>query len=129
MSRCCSPVAAKATTEAESTSSVSSANAARFTAHSTDIAKAEGECGIITTMINKYNAENPDMKVSQNVVAWPGYPQLTAQVAARDPPDVVTMHSGVISDYADAACSSRSSRSCAKPGSTRQASPPRACAR
>ena len=66
----------------------------------TDLAKAEGECGIITTMINKFNAENPSTKVSQNVVAWPGYPQLTAQVAARDPPDVVTMHSGVISDYA-----------------------------
>ena len=66
----------------------------------TDIAKAEGECGIITTMINKYNAEHPEAPVSQNVVAWPGYPQLTAQVAARDPPDVVTMHSGVISDYA-----------------------------
>ena len=66
----------------------------------TDIAKAEGECGIITTMINKFNAANPRTPVSQNVVAWPGYPQLTAQVAARDPPDVVTMHSGVISDYA-----------------------------
>ena len=35
-----------------------------------------------------------------NVVAWPGYPQLTAQIAARDPPDLVTMHEGVISDYA-----------------------------
>ncbi|MBA3730317.1 MAG: sugar ABC transporter substrate-binding protein, partial [Sphingomonas sp.] len=54
-----------------------------------DVAKVEGECGIITTMINKFNAENPGIPVSQNVVAWPGYPQLTAQVAARDPPDVV----------------------------------------
>ena len=67
---------------------------------STDIAKAEGECGIITTMINRFNAENPDIKIDVNVVAWPGYPQLTAQVAARDPPDLVTMHEGVISDYA-----------------------------
>jgi len=66
----------------------------------TDVAKVEGECGIITTLINKFNEENPRTPVSQNVVAWPGYPQLTAQVAARDPPDVVTMHSGVISDYA-----------------------------
>ncbi len=66
----------------------------------TDASKAEGECGIITTLINQFNAENPETFVSQNVVAWPGYPQLTAQVAARDPPDVVTMHSGVISDYA-----------------------------
>jgi len=67
---------------------------------STDIAKAEGECGIITTMITGFNAQNPDVKVDVNVVAWPGYPQLTAQMAARDPPDLVTMHTGVISDYA-----------------------------
>ncbi|HEY8591491.1 MAG TPA: extracellular solute-binding protein [Sphingomicrobium sp.] len=67
---------------------------------STDVSKAEGECGIITTMIDKFNAENPDVRIDVNVVAWPGYPQLTAQVAARDPPDLVTMHSGVIGDYA-----------------------------
>jgi multiple sugar transport system substrate-binding protein len=66
----------------------------------TDPAKAEGECGIITATINKFNADNPDVRVSSNVVAWPGYPQLTAQMAARDPPDLVTMHTGVISDYA-----------------------------
>ena len=66
----------------------------------TDLAKVEGECGIITSMINKFNSENPRTPVSQNVVAWPGYPQLTAQVAAKDPPDIVTMHSGVMSDYA-----------------------------
>jgi multiple sugar transport system substrate-binding protein len=66
----------------------------------TDLSKVEGECGIITTMINKFNAENPDVKVSSNVVAWPGYPQLSAQMAAKDPPDLVTMHTGVISDYA-----------------------------
>ncbi|MEJ7777056.1 MAG: extracellular solute-binding protein [Sphingomicrobium sp.] len=65
-----------------------------------DLAKAEGECGIITTMIARFNAENPDVQVDVNVIAWPGYPQLTAQMAARDPPDLVTMHSGVISDYA-----------------------------
>jgi multiple sugar transport system substrate-binding protein len=67
---------------------------------SVDVAKAEGECGIMTALINRFNAENPDVRIDVNVVAWPGYPQLTAQVAARDPPDVVTMHSGMISDYA-----------------------------
>ncbi|HJP69824.1 MAG TPA: extracellular solute-binding protein, partial [Sphingomicrobium sp.] len=67
---------------------------------STDVAHAEGECGIITTLVNRFNAENPDIHVDVNVVAWPGYPQLTAQMAARDPPDLVTMHEGVISDYA-----------------------------
>lgn len=66
----------------------------------TDIAKAEGECGIITTLVNRFNAENRDAFVDVNVVAWPGYPQLTAQMAARDPPDLVTMHQGVMADYA-----------------------------
>ena len=66
---------------------------------STDVAKAEGECGIITALINRFSAENPDLNVRVNIVAWPGYPQLTAQVAAGDPPDLVTMHQGVISDY------------------------------
>jgi multiple sugar transport system substrate-binding protein len=66
----------------------------------TDVSKVEGECGIITAMINKFNAANPDVVVSSNVVAWPGYPQLSAQMAAKDPPDLVTMHTGVIADYA-----------------------------
>ena len=66
----------------------------------TDVATAEGECGIMTALINRFNAENPDLHVDVNVVAWPGYPQLAAQMAAGDPPDLVTMHSGVISDYA-----------------------------
>lgn len=66
----------------------------------TDPSKVEGECGIMTATINQFNAQNPDVHVSSNVVAWPGYPQLTAQMAARDPPDLVTMHAGVISDYA-----------------------------
>lgn len=67
---------------------------------STDVSKAQGECGIITTLVNRFNAENPDVRIDVNVVAWPGYPQLTAQMAAHDPPDLVTMHEGVISDYA-----------------------------
>lgn len=66
----------------------------------TDVSKAEGECGIMTALVDSFNAQNPDIHIDVNVVAWPGYPQLTAQVAARDPPDLVTMHEGVISDYA-----------------------------
>lgn len=66
---------------------------------STDIAAAEGECGIMTTIINRFAAENPDIKVDVNVVFWPGYDQLTAQLAANDAPDLVTMHGSVISDY------------------------------
>lgn len=66
---------------------------------STDVAKAEGECGIVTTILNKFQAENPDIRLRINIVAWPGYPQLSAQVAAGEPPDLVTMHQSVISDY------------------------------
>lgn len=67
--------------------------------NSTDVAAADTECGILTTLINKFEAENPDIRLKTNIVAWPGYPQLSAQMAAGDPPDVVTMHQSVISDY------------------------------
>ncbi|HVI99992.1 MAG TPA: extracellular solute-binding protein [Sphingomonas sp.] len=66
---------------------------------STNIAAAEGECGIMTAIINKFEAENPDIHVVENVVFWPGYDQLTAQLAANDAPDLVTMHGSVIADY------------------------------
>ncbi len=65
----------------------------------TDISKAEGECGIMTAIINRFEKENPDVRVVENVVFWPGYDQLTAQLAANDKPDLVTMHGSVISDY------------------------------
>lgn len=66
---------------------------------SVDVAKAETECGILTTIINRFEAENPDIRVSVNIVAWPGYPQLSAQIAGGKPPDLVTMHQSVIADY------------------------------
>ncbi|WP_439635369.1 ABC transporter substrate-binding protein [Oceanicaulis sp.] len=65
----------------------------------TDIASAEGECGIMTAIINKFEAENPDIRVEENIVFWPGYDQLTAQLAANDIPDLVTMHGSVLPDY------------------------------
>ena len=68
-------------------------------ASSTDVESAEGECGIITTLINRFNARNPDIHVKVNIVYWPGYDQLSAALAAGDPPDLVTMHQSVISDY------------------------------
>jgi len=66
---------------------------------STNVQMANGECGIMTTLINKFNAENPDIDVKVTTVEWPGYDQLTAQMASRTPPDIVTMHNSVISDY------------------------------
>jgi multiple sugar transport system substrate-binding protein len=64
-----------------------------------DPARANGECGIITAMINQFEKQNPDIRVVENTVAWPGYDQLTAQLAANGPPDLVTMHSSAIPDY------------------------------
>lgn len=66
---------------------------------STDVAAAEGECAIITTLVNRFNAQNRDVRVKVNIVYWPGYDQLSAALAAGDPPDLVTMHQSVISDY------------------------------
>jgi multiple sugar transport system substrate-binding protein len=65
----------------------------------TDVEKAEGECGIMTSLINRFAAENPDVRVRVSPVAWPGYNQLSAQIAAGDPPDLVTMHFSAIPDY------------------------------
>src|SRR6185437_9916332 len=50
-------------------------------------------------LLNRFKAENPDIDLDLNIVAWPGYTQLTAQIAAGDPPDLVTMHQSMISDY------------------------------
>ncbi|WP_428776421.1 extracellular solute-binding protein, partial [Vibrio sp.] len=65
----------------------------------TNVESANGECGIMTSLINRFNAENPDIDVKVTTVEWPGYDQLTAQMASRTPPDLVTMHNSVISDY------------------------------
>lgn len=65
----------------------------------TDVSAASGECGIITTLLNKFNADNPDIKVTVSIVAWPGYNQLSAQIGAGDAPDVVTMHESAIPDF------------------------------
>jgi multiple sugar transport system substrate-binding protein len=65
----------------------------------TDIEAAAGECGIMSTIANKFAADHPDIQLTVSPVAWPGYNQLSAQLAAGDAPDLVTMHESVISDY------------------------------
>jgi hypothetical protein len=79
--------------------SASSAPAMPIGARTPTSAKAVGECGIITSLINKFNADNPDVHVNVTTVEWPGYDQLTAQFAAGDPPDIVTIHQSVLADY------------------------------
>lgn len=65
----------------------------------TDVSAAVGECGIITALVNAFEAENPDIDVNVTTVEWPGYDQLNAQLASRAAPDVVSMHYSAISDY------------------------------
>lgn len=64
-----------------------------------DVSKAVGECGIMTSLINKFGADNPTIHVNVTTVEWPGYDQLTAQFASGDAPDIVTIHESVLSDY------------------------------
>lgn len=66
---------------------------------STDVEASQTECGIITTLLNRFRAENPDIRVRVSTVAWPGYNQLSAQMATGDAPDVVTMHESAIPDF------------------------------
>ena len=65
----------------------------------TDVSKANGECGIITALFNKFNAESPDTHVKVDIVEWPGYDQLTARIRSGEPPTISVMHEAVISDY------------------------------
>lgn len=65
----------------------------------TDVSAAVGECGIITALVNKFEADNPDIDVNVTTVEWPGYDQLNAQMASGAAPDVVSMHYSAISDY------------------------------
>ncbi|MDQ0472153.1 extracellular solute-binding protein [Labrys wisconsinensis] len=65
----------------------------------TDVAKANGECGIITALINKFNAQSKTTHVKVDIVEWPGYDQLTARIRSGEPPTISVMHEAVISDY------------------------------
>lgn len=65
----------------------------------TDASQAESECGVMTALVNEFAAANPDVRVRVNIVPWPGYDQLSAQLASGDPPDLVTMHVSSIPDY------------------------------
>ncbi len=70
---------------------------------STDVAKARGECGIITTLVNKFNAENKgQIVVKPQIMEWDSYyDQLTARIVSHDPPNVAVMHMSQIGDFAE----------------------------
>ena len=68
---------------------------------SQDVAKARGECGVMTTLVNLFNATNKDnILVKPQIIEWgPYYQQLNARIAARDIPAVAVMHTSQIGDY------------------------------
>ncbi|WP_426130931.1 extracellular solute-binding protein [Pararhizobium sp. PWRC1-1] len=69
----------------------------------TDVSKANGECGIITALTNKFNAENTiGAKVVTQTVDWGTYYDLlTATYSTGNIPDVAVMHASVMPNFSD----------------------------
>jgi multiple sugar transport system substrate-binding protein len=67
----------------------------------TDVKQARGECGIITSIVNQFNATNPDhVVVKPQIVEWgPYYDQLSARIVSGDVPTVADMHESVLGDF------------------------------
>ncbi|VTY34732.1 Bacterial extracellular solute-binding protein [Xylophilus ampelinus] len=69
---------------------------------STEVKKARGECAVITTLVNQFNATNKEgITVKTQVSEWgPYYDQLSARIVARDVPTVAVMHRTSLRDFA-----------------------------
>ena len=65
-----------------------------------DLAAAYGECGIIQTMANSFNATQDEIIVNTVVVDWPGVTELNANLAAGTAPDIMVLHGNRIPNYA-----------------------------
>ena len=67
----------------------------------TDPTKARGECGVMTTLVNLFNATNKDnIVVKPQIIEWgPYYQVLNARIAAKDIPAIAVMHTAQIGDY------------------------------
>ena len=68
---------------------------------SQDVAHARGECGVMTTLVNLFNATNTDnIVVKPQIIEWgPYYQQFTARVAAQDIPTIAVMHAAQLGDF------------------------------
>ena len=59
-----------------------------------------GECGIVTALVNEFNATHPDIVVRTQIGEWgPYYDQLTARLVSKDIPTVAVMHESALGDY------------------------------
>jgi multiple sugar transport system substrate-binding protein len=68
---------------------------------SQDVEHSRGECGVMTTLVNRFNATNTQgITVRPQIIEWgPYYQQLTARIAARDVPTIAVMHTSQIGDF------------------------------
>ncbi|WP_157138724.1 ABC transporter substrate-binding protein [Asticcacaulis biprosthecium] len=64
------------------------------------IKNPDGECEVVTHLLDEFQKANPDIKLKVNIAPWPGYDQLSAQFASGDPPDIATMHMSAMPDFA-----------------------------
>jgi multiple sugar transport system substrate-binding protein len=64
-----------------------------------DLSAAYGECGIITTMANAFNAGQDEIVVNTVIVDWPGVTELNANLAAGTAPDIMVLHGNRIPNY------------------------------
>ena len=55
----------------------------------TDLSETYGECGIIQTLANSFNATQDEIVVNTVVVGWPGVTELNANLAAGTAPDIM----------------------------------------
>lgn len=65
-----------------------------------DLSAAFGECGIIQTLANAFNASQDEIVVNTVVVDWPGVTELNANLAAGTAPDIMVLHGNRIPNYA-----------------------------
>jgi multiple sugar transport system substrate-binding protein len=66
----------------------------------TDPTKATGECGIITTLTNRFNATHPGIVVQPQIIEHrPYYSQIGARIINRDVPAVAILHASVLNDF------------------------------
>ena len=66
----------------------------------TDLEAASGECGIVQTLTNAFNAQSETVSVETVPIAWPGTTELNANLAAGTPPDIMVLHGIRIPNYA-----------------------------
>jgi len=58
------------------------------------------ECGVITTLTNIFNEQNPDVRVVPEIVEWgPYYEQLAGRIATGDVPDISVMHGDMLVNF------------------------------